>query len=80
MRYFYSPAALTLSYWSNVGREQEGSKTCLSSSADLLCNPCPRLRAFAPQALLESFMMGESYLSKARLSKDLHVEDKTSSQ
>lgn len=41
MWYFYSPTALPLSYWSSVGREQEGSVTCLSSSADLLCNPCP---------------------------------------
>lgn len=76
MWYFCSPAAPPLSCWSNVGREQEGSETCLSSSADLLCNPCHSLWAFALQALLESFMMGKSYLSKARLSKDLHAEGK----
>lgn len=38
--YVYSPAAPPLGYWSNVGREQEGSETCLHSSADLLYNSC----------------------------------------
>lgn len=75
--WFYSPAAALLSYLSSVGREQEGTETCLSSSADLLCNPCPSPWIFAPQALLESFTVGDSNLSKARLSKDPHVEDKT---
>lgn len=77
MWYFCSPAAPPLSYWSNVGREQKEIETCLSSTADLLCNPCPSPWAFASQAALESFMMEESYLGKARLSKDLHVEGKT---
>ena len=62
---------------SNLGREQEGGETCLSSSADLLSNTCPSLWAFAPQVLLESFVMGESYLSKARLFRDLHTEGET---
>lgn len=77
MWYFSSPAPPPLSYQSDVGREQEGSQTCLSSSADLLCNPWPSPWAFVPQALLESFVMGESHWSKARLSKNPHVEGKT---
>lgn len=63
--WYFSAMVLPLSYISNVGRDQEGSEICLSSSADLLRNPCPRPRTFAHQALLENFMMGESYLSKA---------------
>lgn len=63
MWYFCSAAAPSLSYSSNIGRKQEESKICLCSGANLLCNPCPSPWAFAPQALLESVMMGKSYLS-----------------
>lgn len=67
MWYFCFPAAPPLSYWSNVGREQKEIETFLSSTADLLCNPCPSPWAFASQAPLWELYDGRILLRQSQV-------------